>query len=171
MSASAIAFQISLVIAALLCTVVFAWALIFHIVIMPGIALLDDGGFLRAFQVIDGIIQRNQPVFVFTWLGSTVALLVAMGLGYRELNTTQAILLTVATVIDVACQISTFTKNVPLNNRVKELNISYMDSEMKRKEREHFEAPWNWWNLARTVGLGFVSVYLLVLLLITESAM
>jgi hypothetical protein len=28
---------------------------------MPGLALLDDDGFLRAFQVIDGIINKTNP--------------------------------------------------------------------------------------------------------------
>merc|ERR1712226_1685901 len=131
--------QISLLIAALLCSLVFGWVLLFHIVVMPGIAKLDDGGFLRAFQVMDGVIQQGQPV-----------------------------LLTVAAVIDVATQISTMTQNVPLNNRVKELDLSNMEYDQKRLEREQFEEPWNRWNLARTIGLAFVSAYLLVLLLLLE---
>merc|ERR1712226_259855 len=163
--------QISLLIAALLCSLVFGWVLLFHIVVMPGIAKLDDGGFLQAFQVMDGLIQQGQPVFMVTWLGSTVALLVATGLGvYQELNnnTVQSVLLTVAAVIDVATQISTMTQNIPLNNRVKELDLSNMEYDQKRLEREQFEEPWNRWNLARTIGLAFVSVYLLVLLLLLE---
>lgn len=170
MSSYEIVFQLSLFTAALLCTVVFGFALIFAIVIMPGLALLDDDGFLRAFQVIDGIIQQNQPIFVFTWIGSTIFLLVTTGLCFKVLNTTQAVLLTVAAVLDVAAQVATITINIPLNNRVKSLIVSYMDSDMKKLERDHFESTWNKWNLIRTVAFGFVSMYLLVLLLRTDSA-
>lgn len=169
MSSYEIVFQISLLTTALLCALVFGFALIFAIVIMPGLALLDDGGFLRAFQVIDGIIQRNQPVFVFTWIGSLISLLVATGLCFKVLNATQAALLTVAAVLDVAAQVATVAINIPLNNRVKDLNVSYMDSDTKKLERDHFEGTWNKWNLLRTVAFGFVSVYLLVLLLLTNS--
>ena len=57
---------------------------------MPGIGLfLDNGSFLRVFQVIDGIIQRKQPVFVSIWVGSVIALLVAAGLGWGELDGSQ----------------------------------------------------------------------------------
>lgn len=171
MTAYATAFQISLLVAALLCTLVFGFALIFAIVIMPGLALLDDGAFLRAFQVIDGIIQRNQPVFVFTWIGSTISLLVATCLCFKVLSTAQAATLTTAAVIDVATQIATIRINIPLNNRVKELNVPYMDSDMKRLEREHFESTWNRWNWIRTVAFSFVSAYLLVLLLLTDSVL
>jgi uncharacterized membrane protein len=133
--------------------------------------LLDDDGFLRAFQVIDGIIQQNQPIFVFTWIESTIFLLVTTGQCFKVLNTTQAVLLlTVAAVLDVAAQVATITINIPLNNRVKSLIALYMDSDMKKLERDHFESTWNKWNLIRTVAFGFVSMYLLVLLLLTDSA-
>jgi uncharacterized membrane protein len=73
-------------------------------------------------------------------------------------------------VLDVAAQVATITINIPLNNRVKSLIVSYMDSDMKKLERDHFESTWNKWNLIRTVAFGFVSMYLLVLLLLTDSA-
>lgn len=169
MSSYELVFQISLLTAALLCTLVFGFALIFAIVIMPGLALLDDGGFLHAFQVIDGIIQRNQPIFVVTWIGSTISLVVAMVMCFRVLNATQAALLAVAAVLDIAAQVATITINIPLNNRVKNLNVLYMDLDMKKLERDHFESTWNKWNIIRTVAFGFVSVYLLVLLLLTNA--
>jgi hypothetical protein len=48
---------------------------------MPGIKRLDDGGFIRAFQVIDGVIQNDQPVFIFVWVGSVLTLIAAALLG------------------------------------------------------------------------------------------
>ena len=42
---------------------------------MPGLSNLNDKDFLKAFQVTDAIIQNNQPVFLFIWIGSILAVL------------------------------------------------------------------------------------------------
>lgn len=42
---------------------------------MPGLSNLNDKDFLRAFQVTDAVIQNNQPLFMFTWIGSILSLL------------------------------------------------------------------------------------------------
>ena len=42
---------------------------------MPGFSNLNDKDFLKAFQVTDAIIQNNQAVFMFTWIGSILAVL------------------------------------------------------------------------------------------------
>jgi hypothetical protein len=143
------------------------WLLIFVIVIMPGIGKLDNGGFLRAFQVIDGVIQSNQPVFVTVWIGSVVALVVCCGLGLAHLedDTVDKVLLAVATGAYLVTQVTTFTINVPMNNRVKVLHIANMEEFAKHAEREVFEARWNWWNGMRTAIMGAVSIYLLNLTL------
>lgn len=52
------------------------------IVTMPGIKSLNDGEFVRAFQVMDGVIQNNQPLFMLVWKGSTLSLLLAAILGF-----------------------------------------------------------------------------------------
>ena len=74
-------FTLILSVATLLCSLVTGFLLAFAIVVMPGIRKLNDREFLRAFQVIDGVIQDNQPVFMVVWVGSIVALLVAAVLG------------------------------------------------------------------------------------------
>ena len=40
---------------------------------MPGLSKLDDKEFIKAFQVTDGIIQNNQPIFILIWLGSIIS--------------------------------------------------------------------------------------------------
>ena len=42
---------------------------------MPGLSNLNDKEFIRAFQVTDAVIQNNQPIFMFTWIGSIVSLI------------------------------------------------------------------------------------------------
>ena len=61
-------FQIVLILAAFLCSLVAGFVFAFAFVVMPGIRSLNDREFIRAFQVMDRIIQNNQPVLC--WSGS-----------------------------------------------------------------------------------------------------
>jgi len=79
-------FQATLLLATFLCSLVAGLLFTFAIVVMPGIGKLDDGGFIRAFQVIDRVIQNKQPLFVLVWVGSAVALVTAAVLGIAELG-------------------------------------------------------------------------------------
>ncbi len=38
---------------------------------------LNDREFIRAFQVLDRVIQNRQPLFMLVWVGSVVALVPA----------------------------------------------------------------------------------------------
>eukprot|EP00757_Euglenozoa_sp_SAG-D1_P015803 gene15803-664_t len=137
---------------------------------MPGFSKLDDGGFLKAFQVVDGIIQKNQPIFVLIWVGSVPVTLVTLVLGFVEyfqkdsFGVHRIVILAVAIVAYWMTQIATATKNIPLNNRVKTLCISSMDDDTKKKERDRFEGPWNFWNNLRTAVMGVASLCLLAIL-------
>uniref|UniRef100_A0A7R9VN97 DUF1772 domain-containing protein n=1 Tax=Pseudictyota dubia TaxID=2749911 RepID=A0A7R9VN97_9STRA len=176
-TSAAIAFKMILLVTAFLCNIIFGEMLVFQTVVMPGIAKLDDGEFLRAFQAIDGVIQANEPVFVSTWIGSVLFIVVAAicGVVWSPLvgnadgvleESWQAIGLLVAALAWLVCQWSTLRFNIPRNNRVKALNIAGMKSGEKVVERTYFEATWNKWHLFRTVLFGMVALYLLVLLLI-----
>ncbi len=57
-------FQIALILATFLCSLVAGFLFAFAVVAMPGIKRLNDGEFIRAFQVMDGVIQNNQPIFL-----------------------------------------------------------------------------------------------------------
>jgi uncharacterized membrane protein len=61
-------FQVLLLLAAFLCSLVAGFLFAFAVVIMPGISPLDDRGFIRAFQLIDRVIQNNQPLFMLVWV-------------------------------------------------------------------------------------------------------
>ena len=66
--------DISLIFSITLCSLVSGFILTYSIVVMPGLSNLNKD-FLKAFQVTDAIIQNNQPVFMFTWIGSILAFL------------------------------------------------------------------------------------------------
>ena len=51
--------QIALALATFLCSLVAGFLFAFAVVVMPGIRNLGDREFLRAFQEIDGVIQRG----------------------------------------------------------------------------------------------------------------
>ena len=158
-------FQLTLILATLLCSLVTGFVFAFAVVVMPGIARLGDGEFLRAFQGIDGVIQDNQPVFLLVWMGSVVALLASLALGFRQLDGMPRLLLIMAVgVYLLGVQLPTITINIPLNNTVQALDIDAMDEAARATARQDFESPWVRWNWVRTVLATLVSVLLLVLL-------
>jgi uncharacterized membrane protein len=59
-----------LLVSTLLCTLVTGFVFTYAIVVMPGFGKLNDREFIQAFQATDGIIQNNQPLFMFVWVGS-----------------------------------------------------------------------------------------------------
>lgn len=133
-------FQVVLVLTTFLCSLVAGFVFAFASVVMPGIRNLNDRQFIRAFQVIDGVIQKNQPVFVFVWLGSLVAVLVSLVLGVGRLDGTARLLMLVAGLVYLfVVQLPTFTINVPLNNRLQALAVDSLDEASLSEARKDFE--------------------------------
>jgi uncharacterized membrane protein len=158
-------FQIVLILATLLCSLVAGFLFAFATVVMPGIKTLNDREFIRAFQVIDGVIQNNQPLLIAVWMGSVVASVGAAGLGFGQLDGTQRLLLISAPLVYMlGVQLSTFTINVPLNNKLQTLNVDAMDAVALKTARMNFEPGWNRWNFVRTPFAGLASVLFMILL-------
>ena len=102
-------FHAVLVLATFLCALVAGLLFAFAAVVMPGIRRLDDGGFIRAFQAIDRVIQNNQPLFIFVWVGSVLALIAAAVLGVSALSGADRLLIIVAALLYLLCvQFPTF---------------------------------------------------------------
>jgi uncharacterized membrane protein len=158
-------FQIALILAAFLCSLVAGFVFAFAFVVMPGISSLSDREFIRAFQVMDGVIQNNQPIFVLVWIGSVVALVTSAVLGFGQLDGTGRLLIVFAALTYLfGVQLSTFTINVPLNNKLQALDVDAMSETAQEGARQDFESRWNRWNSSRTVFASLVSVLLMVLL-------
>ena len=159
-------FQVALILATLLCSLVAGFVFAFAVVVMPGISTLKSGEFIRTFQKMDGVIQNNQPVFTLVWLGSISTLIIAATLGVAHLDATGFSLLVVSTVAYLlGVQLPTFTINVPLNNKLQSLNVDAMDASAQQAARESFEKRWNRWNVIRTVISCLVTLLLIVLVL------
>jgi uncharacterized membrane protein len=163
---NAMLFQAVLTLATFLCSLVAGFLLAFAVVVMPGIRRLDDGAFIRVFQVIDRVIQNGQPVFIFVWAGSALALMVAAGLGLWELTGADRLLLILAALVYFFCvQLPTLTINVPLNSQLQKLNVATMSEPFRKQARNEFEPRWNKWNSIRTACASVASMLLLLLLL------
>jgi len=147
-----------------LCSLTAGFLLAFAVVVMPGLKRLEDAALLRAFQVIDRVIQNNQPVFMLMWVGSVVAMLAALALGVGTLTGVDRMLLLGAGGLYLfGVQLPTVAINVPLNNGVQRLDIDELDSGALLEARAAFETRWNRWNLIRT-GMATLSVVLMLLL-------
>jgi uncharacterized membrane protein len=152
--------------ATLLCSLVAGFLFAFATVVMPGLATLDDAGFVRGFRAIDGVIQRNQPLFIVVWAGSVVALLATLGLGLWELRGANRGLVIAAALLYLAgVQLPTMVINVPLNNRLQALDPATLDAASARQARQAFESRWNRSNVARTLCATAASALLALLLL------
>jgi uncharacterized membrane protein len=159
-------FQAALLLAAFLCSLVAGFLFACAAVVMPGIRSLDDGGFIRVFQVIDGVIQDNQPLFIFVWVGSVLALVAAAVLGIGALSGAERLLIIVAALVYLLCvQLPTVTINIPLNNTLQKLEPGTMNEATRKHARQDFEPRWNRWNVFRAVCASVVSLLLALLLL------
>ena len=158
-------FQIVLIVATFLCSLVAGFVFAFALVVMPGIRNLKDGEFIRAFQVMDRIIQNNQPVFMLVWVGSVVALVTSAVLGLGQLDGAERMLMIFAALAYLLCvQLPTFTINVPLNNKLQTLDVDAMNETAHKAARQDFEPRWTRWNSFRTVFASLAAAFLLVLL-------
>lgn len=159
-------FNLFLLAATLLCSLVAGFLFAFSVVAMPGIGQLDDRSFIRAFQAIDSIIQKNQPLFIFVWVGSAIMLIVSAAVGFTQAaGLDRVIIVTAAVVYILGVQLPTARINIPLNNKLQAHNIDRMDDCDVAAIRGEFENSWNRWNVARTIVATIVALALQVLLL------
>ena len=153
-------------VALLLCSLTAGFLFAFAVVVMPGLKALDDDAYLRAFQVVDRVIQEGQPLFMVVWVGSIVAVLAALAIGFGILTGPDRLLLLAASAVYLGgVQVSTAAVNIPLNQRVQGLNVRELDAAALGEARRAFEERWNRWNVLRT-GLATTSVTLMLILLI-----
>ncbi|ELP32954.1 integral-membrane protein [Rhodopirellula baltica SWK14] len=133
---------------------------------MPGIGRLNDRSFIRAFQVIDGVIQDNQPFFMFVWIGSAIAIVVAAVIGFLQIDGVDRTLLIAAAVVYLlGVQLPTVRINIPLNNKIQAIDVEQKDDQELLAARADFEDQWNRWNVFRTVVSIAIALSLHVLLL------
>ena len=158
-------FQIALILATFLCSLVAGFLFAFAIVTMPGIRSLNDREFIRAFQVMDRVIQNYQPIFMLVWVGSVVALVTSAVLGIGQLDGAGRLLIIFAALAYLlGVQLPTVTINIPLNNKLQTLDVDAMNETTQKAARKDFEPRWNLWNSIRTAFASLASALLIILL-------
>lgn len=137
----------------------------FAVVVMPGLRELDDGAYIRAFQAIDGVIQRDDPLFGLVFVGAIVAMLAALVLGVPALaGVERAMLIGAGALYLGGVLVPTAAVNVPLNNRLQGVDV--VGVEERAAGRRAFEERWNRWNAVRTgaaVGAAALMTVLFVI--------
>ena len=128
----------------------------------------EDKEFLKAFQLIDGVIQNNQPLFLLVWLGSIISVLVTIlssviTLGFLD----SLIIICVCSIYLFGVQGITIPIHLPLNRRIQNLDINNLDKEKLNEERKKFENKWNFYNKIRAGIAIFVSLMLLIIITTT----
>jgi uncharacterized membrane protein len=160
-------FQIALILATFLSSLVAGLLFVFAIVVMPGIRRLNDREFIRAFQVMDGVIQNNQPLFMLVWVGSVVALVTSAVIGFGQLDGVGRLFIIFAAFAYIlGVQLPTITINIPLNNKLQTLDVDAMNETSQKIARKDFEPRWNLWNSIRAAFASLVSALLIILLFI-----
>ena len=157
--------DISLIFSILSCSLVGGFIFTYAIVVMPGLSKLNDKDFLRAFQVTDAIIQNNQPLFMLTWIGSIVAILITILVSLVNVGLSETWLIVLVGITYLfGVQGITIAFNIPLNKHIQKIKIEEMNHKTLAYERLKFEIKWNFFNNIRTVIAISVSLLLLILL-------
>ena len=158
-------FQIALILATFLCSLVAGFLFAFAVVAMPGIRSLSDREFIRAFQVMDRVIQNNQPIFMLVWVGSVVVLVTSTVLGIGQLDGAGRLLIIFAAFAYLfGVQLPTVTINIPLNNKLQTLVVDAVNETTQKAARKDFEPRWNLWNSIRAAFASLASALLMILL-------
>ena len=157
--------DISLFFSILLCALATGFILTYAIIIMPGLSKLDDKEFIKAFQVTDGIIQNNQPIFILIWVGSIISVLGTIITSILSLGIEEAWPIIFAGVIYLlGLQVITISIHLPLNKHIQKIDINSTNSQILGEVRKNFETKWNYFNNVRTVvGFFVVLIFLLIL--------
>lgn len=134
---------------------------------MPGFSKLEDKEFLRAFQVTDGVIQNNQPLFMLTWVGSIISVLSVMAISILSLGVSEAwIIFVIGLIYLLGVQGITISIHLPLNNHIQKIDINDMNNQSLNEERTNFEMRWNYFNKIRTFIAFAASLSFLLILMV-----
>ncbi len=157
-------FHIAIILSTLLCSLAAGLTLAFAVIVMPGIRTLDDHDYLRAFAVLDRVVQNHSPLFILVWAGSIVAVLMMLVLGSLHAEGAGLLLIWIAgAAYLLGVQLPTVVVNVPLNNALQRHDLASMSASQLRTARENFEPRWVRWNAIRTFFAVFTSALLIIL--------
>lgn len=147
------------------CALVTGFVFTYAVIVMPGLAKLADKEFIRAFQVTDGVIQNNQPIFMIVWVGSLISVISTLIVSLMGPYSVETVLVIIAGFVYLlGVQGLTVLVHLPLNRRIQTVNVEERDASALREERLLFESRWIRFNWIRTlIGLGVTLTFMVVL--------
>ena len=157
--------DITLYLSVLFCALAAGFILTYAVVVMPGLSKLEDKEFIKAFQVTDGVIQNNQPIFILIWVGSIISVLCTIIVSILSLGILEAWLIILTSLIYLlGVQGITISIHLPLNKHIQNIDIYKTDSQKLSDERKNFETKWNFFNNIRTgIAIFVILIFLLIL--------
>ena len=149
----------------ILCALVTGFIFTYAIVVMPGFSKLSDKEFIKAFQVTDEVIQNNQPLFMITWIGSIISILLTILVATATTGLSNSwLIILVGVIYLLGVQGVTIVIHLPLNNHIQKMNIDKMTDKDLGEERRKFQKKWNFFNNIRTSVAFSVCVTLILIL-------
>ena len=147
------------------CALVTGFVFTYAVIVMPGLAKLTDREFIRAFQVTDGVIQNNQPIFMIVWVGSVISVISTLIVSLMGPYSVETVLVIIAGFVYLlGVQGLTVLVHLPLNRRIQTVNVEERDASALREERLLFETRWIRFNWIRTLpGLGVIVTFMVAL--------
>jgi len=128
--------------------------------VTTGIGLLDDLGYLSAFQQMNRTILN--PTFFIVFLGPIPLHLINIYL-FKSTSSTTLWLLILATVIYfLGVVLITIFGNVPLNEMLDKTNLGSESVEELKSLRDAFENKWNRLHQIRTISSSISFLLLLI---------
>ena len=119
--------------------------------VAPAFREVADRTYLEAFQRINVAILN--PVFGVVFVGTPLALVAATAAAGNPLRTRPAALLAASAAVFVVGVLGvTGARNVPLNDRMAKVDLATATDVELHDVRSAVEAPWNRWNVVRTVA-------------------
>ena len=116
--------DITLYLSVLFCALATGFILTYAVVVMPGLSKLEDKEFIKAFQVTDGVIQNNQPIFILIWVGSIISVLCTIIVSILSLGILEAWLIILTSLIYLlGVQGITISIHLPLNKHIQNIDI------------------------------------------------
>ena len=149
----------------ILCALVTGFIFTYAIVVMPGFSKLSDKEFIKAFHVTDEVIQNNQPLFMITWIGSIISILLTIIVATATTGLSNSwLIILVGVIYLLVVQGVTIVIHLPLNNHIQKMNIDKMTDKDLGEERRKFQKKWNFFNNIRTSVAFSVCVTLILIL-------
>ena len=154
-----------LILSVILCALVTGFIFTYAIVVMPGFSKLSDKEFIKAFQVTDEVIQNNQPLFMITWIGSIISILLTIIVATATTGLSNSwLIILVGVIYLLGVQGVTIVIHLPLNNHIQKMDIDKMTDKNLGEERRKFQKKWNFFNNIRTSVAFSVCVTLILIL-------